>query len=186
MNRGKTMISTDECIKSAPAGQVAPHEFFVEDARHSMMAANRREMTPRNRFTKAQALMFRKVGSEIKDARVALRLGAREAAEMTVVPRRKGGDGHISEFTWRRAEAGFNQQGGYEIPHRSEAMTYMAIAEVVGLDGAAICKRVGLVPPPQRKVVARPRGTDDEVAELRTLAKELVDRLERLERGVAR
>lgn len=133
-------------------------------------------MTKANNFSSSEERNIREVGRKIEQARLAMRLSIREAAGRTVTSRRTG---HLTEFTWRRVERATIQTGLGEIVYRPSAESLMAIAEVVGLDGAALCKKVGLVPPPARVRHASPPA--GELEELKSLARELFERLERLE-----
>lgn len=137
-------------------------------------------MTPPKKLTKAQELKVYEVGRKLEHARLALRLTARGAADRTVTSSRVG---HMTTATWRRAEKGIIQISiagkAVNQVHVASAETYMAMAEVLGLDGEAICRELGLQPPPERQR----RTADSEVTELRALAREFVERLDRLERA---
>lgn len=130
-------------------------------------------MTPKNKFTKAQERKILAVGKRIENARLAARLSIRGAAEMTRTPR-----GHLTEFTWRRVERGTIQTGLGEVLYRPSPSTLMAMAEVVGLDGAELCKELDLVPPPPatpRKTMPSLSGSD----RLRELLEEALEILSR-------
>lgn len=108
-------------------------------------------MTPPIKLTKAQERKVYEVGRKLENARLARRLTVRGAADRTVTSSRSG---KMNAATWRRAEQGFipTSLNGKPVQqvHRADAETYMAMAEVVGLDGEAICKELGLTPPPPR------------------------------------
>lgn len=142
-----------------------------------------------NKFTKVQERKIREVGAKIEQARRAKRLSIRQAADRTMTSSSKG---HMTEATWRRTELGYTQVGvkgqTEMVLYRPKAETLMAIAEVVDLDGAELCKEVGLKPPPplDRSVAIDRRFKDrvsgaTEIEELKRLAQELVSRLQRLE-----
>lgn len=137
-------------------------------------------MTPPKKLTKAQERRVYEVGRKLEQARLAMRLTARGAAELTHTSSRTG---RMNFATWRRAEQGFipTSIDGKPVQqvHMASAETYMAMAEVVGLDGAELCRELGLVPPPERSR----KPVDSDVKELRELAQEFLSRLERLERG---
>lgn len=137
-------------------------------------------MTPPKKLTKTEERKVYEVGRRLEHARLALRLAARTAAERTVTSSRTG---HMTHATWRRAEQGFIQTsiGGRPVlqVHMASPETYMAMAEVVGLDGAELCRELGLKPPPPREH----SSSGSEVSELRALAREFIERLDRLERA---
>lgn len=138
-------------------------------------------MTRPNKFTRAQEKAIRDVGREIEIARSARRLSLRGAAERT---RTRSRTGRVSEFTWRRVEMGFTPAviGGvrYEKLYRPTAETLTAMCEVVGLDGDAMCLKIGLEPIPEYK---RPKPID-ELTALRQQAAELFERIQQIEQSL--
>lgn len=128
-------------------------------------------MTQRNALTQREQKAIGDVGRELRSAREAMRLSIREAAERTVTPR-----GHMSYQTWRRVEMGYTETSQGHLVYKPLAETVMAMAEVVGLDGEAMCKRLRLEPPPQR----RPQRRDAELDAIRAELERLAERVSRL------
>lgn len=83
--------------------------------------------------------LLRKVGAKFEVARKARRYSLREAAT-------KAG---IADATWRRVETGFIKTKLGRLAYRPSADTVMAMAKVVGIDGAVICRQLGLQAPLQ-------------------------------------
>lgn len=149
---------------------------------------------PKVDFTPEMVRKLKEVGKKVETARLAKRLSIRAAAELSVTDSPQG---HMSEGTWRRVERGAIQARGKDEPHRSKAITYMAVAEVVDIDGAELCRELGIPAPPPRSMqalgAARERAREDghaaddpdgyEIRMLRRKVWELEDRLQRLERG---
>lgn len=136
-------------------------------------------MTSPNKFTKIQERKIREVGRKIETARLAKRMTIRTAAEHTITSSARG---HMTDATWRRVENGYTQvtvNGKPEmITYRPTASTLMAMAEVVGLDGEELCRELELTPVPR----AERRPAPSEIDDLKELARELLTRLDRLER----
>lgn len=90
----------------------------------------------------------------------------------------------MTEWTWRRVEKGavgvvLNGKTE-EIVYRPTAGTLMAMAEVLGLDGEDLCKRVGLEPPPKLER----RKPDTEIEQIRLELVRLIERLGHIEAGM--
>jgi hypothetical protein len=133
-------------------------------------------MTLPNKFTKTQEKRIYDVGRRIEEARKGMRLSIRGAAERTVTSR-----GKMTEATWRRVERGYIQvavRGVTErITYRPTGETIVAMAEVVSLDGEALCKELELEPPPARVRLA----PTTEIEAIRQELLRLTERLGQLE-----
>lgn len=131
-------------------------------------------MTPPIKLTKAQERKVYEVGRKLERARDAMRLSVRGAADRTVTSSRTG---RMNQATWRRAELGFIPTSIDGKPvhqvHRAEPETYMAMAEVVGLDGEALCKELGLKPPPPRTRGVTSSSLDQRIDQLTEILEEL-------------
>lgn len=148
-------------------------------------------MSPPNKFTKAETAKIFAVGRKIRDAREAMGLTVRGAADRTAYDSKAG---TMSDQTWGRAENGYIPTTGpdgkpFHKIQKPTARTLMAIAEVVGLDGAQLCRELGLRPPAQRRVRPAPRPATIE-PRLEEIVEELVERrlaetLAAIERGAA-
>lgn len=134
-------------------------------------------MTQANNFTKAQERKIREVGRKIETARLAKRLSIRTAADRTVTSSRAG---HMTEATWRRVERATVQTGLGEIIYKPSGATLMAMAEVVDLDGEALCKEIGVTPPPALSKGKPPASSEFE--EIRQELRLLMERLDQLAR----
>lgn len=132
---------------------------------------------PKQTFTKKEEAAIKAVGAKIEDARRAMRLSVRSAAARTNTSR-----GHMTDATWRRVERGFIQTRLGDLVYRPSPETLVAIAEVVGLDGNALCKELGMTAPPA--VVSNDRLGD--IKDIRTELTRLVDRLAEIEASLQR
>lgn len=132
-------------------------------------------MTLPSKFTKAQERAIHDVGKKIEMARSAKRLTVRSAADRTITSSHSG---HMTEATWRRVEKGYTQTRLGNIIYRPSPATLMAMAEVVDLDGAELCKELGLVPPPP----ISQRQSRSEFDEIREEFRRLGERLDHLAR----
>lgn len=130
-------------------------------------------MTPPNKFTKKQEAKILEVGRRIREAREAQRLSIRGAAERTRTKR-----GSLTEATWRRAELGGERTREGLFIRRPDPGTLVAIAEVLGLDGDAMCRELEMTPPP----APAPVKPSNELAEIRRAVEEILHRLDDFEK----
>lgn len=145
------------------------------DLLRTIRAAEDGGMTKANKFTRTQERKIYEVGRKIEEARLARRLSVRGAAAKTVTSSQSG---RMTEATWRRVERGFTQTNLGNITYRPSGATLMAMAEVVGLDGEALCKELGLEAPPP----AIRRTGISEIEEIRTALVLLSERLAQFEK----
>lgn len=136
-------------------------------------------MTAPNQFSRAMEKRIYEVGSEIERARLALRMSIRTAAERTITQSQRG---RMTEATWRRVEKGYTSTNLGKIVYRPTGSTLMAMAEVVGLDGEELCKKLGLEAPPK---IVRRNGAS-EIAEIRSALVQLTERLAQFEQNEQR
>lgn len=133
-------------------------------------------MTPPNKFTKAQEAKIRAVGRTIREARKAAGLTVNGAARRAVYDSKSG---EMSSQTWTRAEQGYiaTSDANGKRYHKTQCpspRTLMSIADVLGLDGAALCKEVGHTPP--RRMTPRPVVATTEQRQAEEMLKVLVER----------
>lgn len=117
-------------------------------------------MTPPNKFTRRQEQKIYEVGRKIEQARLAMRLSVRGAADRTITSSQTG---HMTEATWRRVERGYIQTRLGHILYRPTPESLVAMAEVVGLDGDELCRELELKPPPQRVNRTNPKPAREAV-----------------------
>lgn len=112
------------------------------------------------------------IGKRIQEARLEMRLSVQEAATRAQV---------VNE-TWRRVEMGYSQTKLGKLAYRPSAKTVMAIARVVRLDGAAICKEIGLKPPPKTEEPVTFDGVRTSLLTIQQMVSEVMIQLEELRR----
>ncbi|MCU1492090.1 MAG: hypothetical protein JWM85_3495 [Acidimicrobiaceae bacterium] len=117
-------------------------------------------------FTPKYAALLRDIGSRYKAARLGMRLSARAAADATATP---SPSGHLDQKTWRAVERGYTQTEHGHVPYRATPLTYVAMGQVVEIDGAAICRELGLEP------VEVQQRREDRVESVGELRAELLD-----------